>query len=57
MLTSMVTVVANIILAPIFIFHFEWGNEGCGYGNGYLAVDRYGVGGEPLHQERQYGAF
>ena len=25
MLTSMVTVVANIILAPIFIFHFEWG--------------------------------
>ena len=28
MLTSMVTVVANIILAPIFIFHFEWGMRG-----------------------------
>ena len=28
MLTSMVTVVANIILAPIFIFHFEWGMGG-----------------------------
>ena len=26
--TSMVTVVANIILAPIFIFHFEWGMRG-----------------------------
>lgn len=28
MLTSMVTVVANIIIAPIFIFHFEWGIRG-----------------------------
>ncbi|WP_321331195.1 MATE family efflux transporter [uncultured Bacteroides sp.] len=28
MLTSMVTVVANIILAPIFIFHFHWGIRG-----------------------------
>lgn len=28
MLTSMVTVVSNIILAPIFIFHFEWGIRG-----------------------------
>lgn len=28
MLTSMVTVVANIILAPIFIFHFQWGMRG-----------------------------
>ncbi len=28
MLTSMVTVVANIILAPIFIFHFGWGIRG-----------------------------
>ena len=28
MLTSMVTVVCNIILAPIFIFHFEWGIRG-----------------------------
>lgn len=28
MLTSMVTVVANIVLAPIFIFHFEWGMRG-----------------------------
>lgn len=28
MLTSMVTVVANIILAPIFIFHFGWGMRG-----------------------------
>ena len=28
MLTSMVTVVANIILAPIFIYHFEWGMRG-----------------------------
>src|SRR5699024_2422150 len=25
---SMVTVVANIVLAPIFIFHFEWGMRG-----------------------------
>lgn len=28
MLTSAVTVVANIILAPIFIFHFGWGIRG-----------------------------
>ena len=28
MLTSMVTVVCNIILAPIFIFHFDWGIRG-----------------------------
>lgn len=28
MLTSMVTVVANIIIAPIFIFHFGWGIRG-----------------------------
>lgn len=28
MLTSMVTVLANIILAPIFIFHFGWGMRG-----------------------------
>ncbi len=28
MLTSMVTVVANIALAPIFIFHFGWGIRG-----------------------------
>lgn len=28
MLTSMVTVVCNIILAPIFIFHFGWGIRG-----------------------------
>ena len=57
MLTSMVTVVANIILAPIFIFHFEWGMRGSGYSNGYLTADRNGMGGEPLLQERQYGAF
>lgn len=28
MLTSMVTVVANIIIAPVFIFHFGWGIRG-----------------------------
>ena len=28
MLTSMVTVVANVIIAPIFIFHFDWGIRG-----------------------------
>ena len=28
MLTSMVTVLFNIILAPIFIFHFQWGMYG-----------------------------
>lgn len=28
MLTSMVTVVCNIILAPVFIFHFDWGIRG-----------------------------
>ena len=28
MITSMTTVFANIILAPIFIFHFEWGMRG-----------------------------
>ena len=28
MLTSMVTVVCNIILAPIFIFQFDWGIRG-----------------------------
>lgn len=28
MITSMATVLSNIILAPIFIFHFEWGMRG-----------------------------
>ena len=28
MLSSMITVVANIIIAPIFIFHFHWGIRG-----------------------------
>lgn len=28
MITSMATVLANIILAPIFIFHFDWGMRG-----------------------------
>ncbi len=28
MLSSMITVVANVILAPIFIFHFHWGIRG-----------------------------
>ena len=28
MLTSMVTIVCNVILAPIFIFKFQWGIEG-----------------------------
>ena len=28
MLTSMVTVVCNVILAPLFIFHFGWGIRG-----------------------------
>lgn len=28
MLSSMITVVANVILAPIFIFHFRWGIRG-----------------------------
>ena len=28
MLTSMVTVIANVIIAPIFIFHFHWGIRG-----------------------------
>lgn len=28
MLTSMVTVVANVIIAPIFIFYFDWGIRG-----------------------------
>lgn len=28
MLTSMVAVVANVILAPVFIFHFNWGMRG-----------------------------
>ena len=28
MLTSMVTVLCNIILAPLFIFHFNWGIRG-----------------------------
>ncbi len=31
MLTSMVTVVANIVLAPIFIFHFGWGIRGAAF--------------------------
>ena len=30
MLTSMVTVGCNIVLAPIFIFHFQWGMRGAG---------------------------
>lgn len=25
MLTSLVTVIANVIIAPVFIFHFGWG--------------------------------
>lgn len=28
MLTSLVTVLANVIIAPIFIFHFHWGIRG-----------------------------
>lgn len=28
MLTSLVTVICNVVLAPIFIFHFEWGIRG-----------------------------
>lgn len=28
MLTSMVTVLANVVIAPIFIFHFHWGIRG-----------------------------
>ena len=28
MLTSLVTVIANVIIAPIFIFHFGWGIRG-----------------------------
>ncbi len=34
MLTSMVTVVCNIILAPVFIFHFDWGIRGPNECNG-----------------------
>ena len=30
MLTSMVTVGCNTVLAPIFIFHFQWGMRGAG---------------------------
>ena len=30
MLTSMVTVGCNIVMAPIFIFHFQWGMRGAG---------------------------
>lgn len=28
MLTSLVTVIANVIIAPVFIFHFGWGIRG-----------------------------
>lgn len=31
MLTSMVTVLFNVILAPIFIFHFKWGMHGAAF--------------------------
>ena len=53
MLTSMVTVVCNIILAPIFIFQFDWGIRGSCNGNGHLAVHRHGVGSEPFPAKRQ----
>lgn len=32
MLSSLLTVFANIILAPIFIFHLDWGMPGSGIG-------------------------
>ena len=31
MLSSLLTVMVNIILAPIFIFHFEWGIRGAAF--------------------------
>lgn len=31
MLSSMLTVASNIIIAPIFIFHFKWGIEGAAW--------------------------
>ena len=55
MLTSMVTVVCNIILAPIFIFQFDWGNTGSCNGNGHLAVHRHGVGSEPFPAKDKCG--
>ncbi len=54
MLTSMVTVVCNIILAPIFIFQFDWEYGSCN-GNGHLAVHRHGVGSEPFPAKDKCG--
>lgn len=57
MITSMATVLSNIILAPIFIFHFEWGMRGAATATVISTVDRYGVGSEPFLQAGQYGTF
>ena len=49
MLSAVLTVGMNIILAPIFIFWLEWGIRGAAIAT-VLSVRRYGVGVEPLPQ-------
>ena len=56
MLSAVLTVGMNIILAPIFIFWLEWGT-GRGYRHGIVTMRRYGVGVEPLPQSEKHRAF
>ena len=53
----MVTVVCNIILAPVFIFHFDWGYPRRGNGNGHFAIHRYDMGGEPFPAKDKHRTF
>lgn len=57
MLSAVLTVGMNIILAPIFIFWLEWGIRGEGYRHGIVTMRRYGVGVEPLPQSEKHRAF
>lgn len=48
MFSSLLTVGCNIILAPIFIFSFDWGIAGCSVGNSRVSDCRYGVGARSI---------
>lgn len=49
MLSSMLTVGCNIILAPVFIFWLRLGNPRSSHGNHPFTVCRHDMGAEPFH--------
>lgn len=57
MLSSLLTVFANIILAPIFIFHLDWGIRGSSIGHGDLPVDRFNLDRESLSEQEHDDTF